>query len=1193
MARRADRRLGRTFGSRSGVVRRVLCAVLLASAPSIATCATQNTAAEHAVSSATVQTPPVEITELKPGKPIDRELTGGEKHGYQLSLAVGQLASIAIEHPGIDFTMRLLDGQGTARIVMESKPGEATDVLEFVADRAGVYHLELEASYPKAPAGKYRIRIGELRAASERERSLYESRRQSSEALQLYRRGAYDKAQSAAERSLELRERALGPDHPEVAASLTVLGSIYAARADYKRAESVLRRARAINGKAFGENRLETAEVDEALAQVYKGKPDFVEAERLARLGLGVREKRLGADHFLVAVSQGVLGDIFLEKGDYANAAIFSQRALELAGKSYPLESLPYQDAASRLARVYTRQGKYSSAEELFTQALHTRESLAGKNSLPVAESLTDLEGFYLLKIDNLKSEQVGLQALALKEKILGPDHLQVGLILNNLGLIYSRRNDYSTAETFYQRSLAIKERVLGPDHPLVAYTLNNLGLVYWRKDDYKKAAEFFQRTLEICEKAYGPESPDVTYPLANLGIIAKETGDYDRAEAYYKRSLAIKEKVFGKQHPQVGQVVESLAILYRDRGDYASAEPVFLRAQAITQESLGVNHPDNIRHFSNLAQLYAAKGDVANALKCLENLRDVEEKNLPLNLAAGSERQKLAYFGPIAQDLEKIISFQVQQDPGDSEARDLVATALMQRKGRVLDAMADSLGALWNRSNTDDRALLGQLKDVTAQLAALVLNGRQKLSAAEHQQQIKTLTQRREQLENEVGRRSAGYYQGSQEITLSAVQAALPGNTALVEFAVYRPFDPKAPLESTRKFAEPRYIAYVIPARGEVRWKDVGSATDIDNSVIALRQALRDPERSDVKDLARVLDEKIMRPVRVLTGDAARLLVSPDGQLDLIPFETLVDERGRYLVERFSISYLTTGRDLLRMQVSRASKSAPLVIADPAFGEVPASMLARADQPNLKIPIATNKQRSITTGPDLSTVYFAPLTGTAQEAHAIQSLFPEARVLLGAQATKAALKQADAPRILHIATHGFYLQDAAADAPSGVGKPDNDTRAIRATVRIENPLLRSGLALSGANLSKGSGEDGVLTALEAANLDLWGTKLVTLSACETGVGEVKNGEGVYGLRRSFFLAGAETLVMSLWAVNDRVTREMMTSYYTGLKHGLGRGEALRQVELAMLKRRDRQHPYYWASFIQSGDWTPLNSDRK
>jgi CHAT domain-containing protein len=321
-------------------------------------------------------------------------------------------------------------------------------------------------------------------------------------------------------------------------------------------------------------------------------------------------------------------------------------------------------------------------------------------------------------------------------------------------------------------------------------------------------------------------------------------------------------------------------------------------------------------------------------------------------------------------------------------------------------------------------------------------------------------------------------------------------------------------------------------------------------------------------------------------------LLVSPDGQLNLIPFEALVDEAGHYLVERYAVSYLTTGRDLLRLQVPRESQSAPLIVADPFFGEPQRVSTAHADR--TRAPHASTKmaRRSITTAGDLSHIYFAPLAGTGEEARTIKSLFPAARLLTGVSATKADLALVNAPSILHIATHGFFLQEAGSHAPPAPNAPARAARAAAGTVAVQNPLLRSGLALSGANLGKRATDSGILTALEAANLNLWGTKLVTLSACDTGVGEVRSGEGVYGLRRAFFLAGAETLVMSLWPVSDYVTREMMTGYYRGLQTGLGRGDALRQAQLAMLARPDRRHPFYWASFIQAGEWATLDGQR-
>lgn len=259
-----------------------------------------------------------------------------------------------------------------------------------------------------------------------------------------------------------------------------------------------------------------------------------------------------------------------------------------------------------------------------------------------------------------------------------------------------------------------------------------------------------------------------------------------------------------------------------------------------------------------------------------------------------------------------------------------------------------------------------------------------------------------------------------------------------------------------------------------------------------------------------------------------------------------------------------------------------------------------------------------------MSNINFLPLPGTKGEADALNTILPGVRVLTEAHASEAAVKRVSAPSILHIATHGFFLPDQKRDEASeanarGLALGDAPTAT---TARGENPLLRSGLALAGANERASGGtagaEDGVLTAYEAAGLDLWGTRLVVLSACETGVGEVQNGDGVYGLRRALVLAGSETQVMSLWQVSDDATRDLMIAYYRLLQEGAGRGEALRRVQLAMLAgvraaTGDAQskrgldtrpggdggrvggnwsHPFYWAAFIGSGAWQGMSEHR-
>lgn len=246
------------------------------------------------------------------------------------------------------------------------------------------------------------------------------------------------------------------------------------------------------------------------------------------------------------------------------------------------------------------------------------------------------------------------------------------------------------------------------------------------------------------------------------------------------------------------------------------------------------------------------------------------------------------------------------------------------------------------------------------------------------------------------------------------------------------------------------------------------------------------------------------------------------------------------------------------------------------------------------------SSERATQRSGDITHLRFGPLPGTQQEVEAIAPLLPNnAIILTEATATENALKQVQAPSILHIATHGFFLEDV-----EFMPTPDA-TRGDRATILIEsiapvanptrpvsneNPLLRSGLALAGFNARTSAGEDGVLTALEATGLNLRGTRLVVLSACETGVGQVANGEGVYGLRRAWVMAGAESQLMSLWKVDDLGTAELMQRYYQRLQNGEGRSEALRQVQLEFIANPTYQHPYYWASFMFSGQWSPMTN---
>ena len=1134
-----------------------------------------------------------EVTPLEPGQSIERPLAGGQKHIYQVTLAENQYARVIVEQRGVDVVVRLLGPDGKQIADVDSVRGlHEEETVELVAEANGTYRLSVEAKPPNAPAAGYAIRFADSRAATAGDRALQEARRLSAESIRLLRAGKYAEALPLGQRALEIRARELGPENPSVAATLNNLCLIERSLGDLPKAEQFGQRAVEAWEKARGPEHPDVAGALSNLAVVLRFKGDYAKAEQMDQRALAIKEKAFGPEDPEVATSLTNLATHYSDTGDFAKAERFYQRAIAIWENALGPANLSVASAANGLGNLYKRTGDLARAAQFYQRALDIWEKALGPEHPNVAAGLSNLATVRRSLGDFLQAEELSERALKIYEKALGPAHPNLAYPLANLALIYTLKGDFTKAEMLHQRVLGIREKELGPNHPDVAASLNSLGLLYSDAGDLARAEPLFQRALSIWEKAFGAEHPNVAAALNNLATLEVRRGNFDKAEPLCRRALEIKEKALGPENPDVASSLLNLGEIYLSRGELAKAEELFERARRITEKALGPEHPEVSESLNSLARLYAAKGDSERAITSQSRANAITEQNLDLNIETGSERQKLAYLTSLSGITDRTISFN-SAAPDSLQARRLAAITILQRKGRVLDAMSDSLTTLRQRLSPQDQSLIDRLRTANARLATLVLNGPQRRTLDEYRKQISGLEAERETLENDLSRRSAGFFERRAPVTLAAIQEAIPPDAALIEFSVYHPFDPRA--AEDKAYGEPRYVAYVLQHQGEIQWKELGGVRQIDEAINSLREALRNPKSRDVQRLARAVDAKVMQPLRGFTRGAARLLISAEGSLNLIPFEALVDEQNRYLVELHSFSYLTSGRDLLRLQVKRDSRNNPLVMVDPSFGE-PEVRGAKADTETARRNRSQGnvspqgnvsmKRRNVTSGASLNDVYFAPLSGTEQEGQSIKLLFPEASVMNGTRATKAVLKQIAAPRILHIATHGFFLTD------SPLGQTATGTRAISANMRIENPLLRSGLALAGANLRRRGVDDGVLTALEAAGLDLWGTKLVVLSACDTGIGEVKTGEGVYGLRRAFMLAGTETLVTSLWPVSDFVTREMMTSYYQGLKQGQGRGEALRQAQLSMLRRKTRQHPFYWAGFIQFGEWANLEGKR-
>ena len=1063
--------------------------------------------------------------------PIERKLGGDQSHDYLLKVDQGTYFRIDVDQKGIDVVVELSGPDGKKIAEVDSLNGiTGLESIVFIADAGGSYKISVRSPQAGVAPGAYVIVLSDLKTAGEREQKLLSLYRKYREAVDWQTKAQLKEALEAATAALKLAEDNLGQRHSETALVLITLAEIHRSDGRSEQAEALFRKSLDILEGTSGTQRVLLAQAWEGLGNTLFGRGNLSEAEKCYRQAIAVREQIYGKDSPDIVVILGSLAQVSLERGDLGKA------------------------------------------EGLFKRTLTLYEGVVGINNQAAVNFLNNYAELYRALADYPQAEKLYQKALSIQEGLLGKEHSDYAHTLGNIAGLYFEMGDTERAERLREQALSLLERIQGPTHPMVALASSNLGLVLFHRGEAKKAEQLLRRALDIYEHSEFKEDPSTARVLVILGEVLQQKGDLAGAEELYRRALTINRKAYGDRHPDVAAVTIKLSKLAYLHGDFATAES--LDEQALkTQESVfGSQHPSVIYTLGDLASLSLARGDLPRAIELYRRVMEVSELSLKRNIVVGAERQKLAYLSTFGGQLNKVVTLHARFAPDNPQAMNLALSSILRRKVRALDEIAGTITAIRSRSDSGNEELLKQWLALRSQLSALALRGPADADFSKYTAHRREVEEQLEKVEAELSR-NADFQSQAKPVTPEAVQMAIPPKTSLIEYVLYLPYDPK-----TKATGAPRYVAYVINSKGEPRWAELGEASTIDRAITRFSDALRDKQRNDVREKARRLDRMVMQPLRKLIGDSTRILVSPDGQLNLVPFAALADENNQWLVKRYSFTYLTSGRDLLRPRAEKETGDEVVVVADPAFNGAAPARLARSRR--IRLTPKTNKQGSAlskSTQVSLDDVSFDRLPGTAREAEAISEMIPAAKVLTGENASKERLTEIHHPRILHIATHGFFLPGLQTDL---------------AGQAVDNPLLRSGLALAGANARKEGDNRGVLTALEVAGLDLWGTKLVVLSACDTGVGEIRNGDGVHGLRRALVLAGSETQIMTLWPVSDLGTTEMMMEYYRRLLKGAGRGDSLREAQLQLLRNPRRQRPFYWAGFIQSGEWTGINGKR-
>ena len=1071
----------------------------------------------------------------------------------------------------------------------------------------------------------------------------------------LYKKmGAYIKAESLYQRALTIFEKDLGPEHLDVATNLNNQASLYFEMDYYSKAEPLYRRALAIYEENLGSTHPSVAISMDNLASLYHAMGSFSKAESLHQRSLKILEQTLGSNHPDVALSLNNLAALYVSQSNFAIAEQFFQRAMKIYEEAFGLAHPNIAICLNHLGDLYQVQGNFTKSVQFYQRALKTSEKALGPDHPDVATSLNALARLYIEQGNYTKSELLYQQAFKISVHALGPDDPEVAISLNGLAGLYHTKGNYSKAEQLYQQVLKINAQKLGPDHPRVAADLNNLAALNQDKGNYYAAEGFSQRALEIIEQAYGPNHPNVAVILNNLADAYKGQAHYTKVESLSLRALKIREQMLGQDHREVAISLNNLADLYQAQGDYAKAEPLCRRALKIWKQALGPNHPNIAIGLNNLAGLYQAQGNYTkaeplyqqafkigeqalgpnhprvaaslNSLACTEmaldrlhlakqhfqmaaNIETAFMKNL---FVYSTEIEKLFFLKTLVGRLDMFINFVTQKLSPDTATVKAALNLVLQRKAIVFEASSQQQQIYNTFRDSVAQQLFQRFKALSHQIAHLMFTGPRDSAFTVYRQKLNKLVAERDLLVEKSLAQYSGTFlherQGRQQVKVEQVADFLSKGSTLIEFVRYREFNFKTK-EYQYQWGAARYAVFLLTVTkaGEVYMNDLGPTQPIDSLLRVYHQEmkmannlgtlskLRKDAEGRLNKIAHQLYRHLFAPIKAALPDSGILHCAPDGPLHLLPFEILVDDAGKYLVERYQFNYLGSGRDLLRFaKVSQGDNM--YVFADATFDAKP-PLQAASKEPLLASSELVLASENVRRSHDWRGGKLEPLPGTAAEASTIQTLLQlgKNQIFVGSRATEENLFSLKSPWRLHIATHGFFLKDQ--EEVKQLTRPEMFMTTFDeqrfGLGQFENPLLRSGLALAGANTigqqhDSTQAYDGITTAYEISGMNLQGTDLVVLSACETGLGEVQNGEGVFGLRRAFQLAGAQTVVLSLWKVPDNETKELMIDFYTRLKNGEGKSQALRHAELAMMRKQREQygsaHPYFRGAFICAGN---------
>jgi len=1001
---------------------------------------------------------------------------------------------------------------------------------------------------------------------------------------------------------LEIIEKIYGKEHEKYSFGLNNLGNLYQSLGQYSKAENYYLESLEIKKKSKGEKSPDYAMSLYDLGNLYETMGDYKAAEPYYKQSLEIRKQALGEGHPDYATSLTDLGILYFNMGDYKAVEPYFKQALEIRKQALGERHPDYASSLMNLGLFYSEMGDYKAAVPFYKQSVEILKKALGEGAPYYASSINNLGTLCLEMGDYKAAEPYYKQALEIRKQALGEWHPDYAKSLHNLGFLYSEMGDYKAAEPYYKLALEIFKKVLGEGHPDYANCLNSLGNLYADMGDYKAAEPYRKQVLEIRKQALGEGHPDYAKGLLNLGNLYAYMADYKAAEPYFKQALEIFKQALGDRHPNYASSLNSLGFLCLEMGDYKAAEPYFKQALEIRKQALGEGHPDYAMSLYDLGTLYLEMGNFNAAELYFNRAIKVKINNLSINFCWISAQEKQAYWQQEKHFYDNMNSFSVSAVDFVPFSTELSYNANLISKSLLLETSRELDQAIAQSSDVEMKAEFAEMKQFRKLFSKMQSEGSTNKEIMErYKSQADSLDKI---LVNKLGEYAAS--KRKFEITWKDVQSNLTTTDAAIEFARY--YDDKDSLY--------KYMALVV--RPDYEYPKLISLGEED----VIRTAAQN------KDFSTLYNEA-WKGIDSLLVEVKRVYYSPAGELNNVSFSALCTEEGNELVasnkeknrgvvignnktttkacnsvlmDKYELHQLTTTRYLADGTLKKEKPMQPSLelVGGINFDDIPEKTIeADKEQSNEDFAFHANlNKRTASTngkkrGKRSSSNYgknMEPLPGTKEEVTNIANLLMTSNWEVQTKSDKKAGEyefkkdlETKVPGVLHIATHGFAFPDELKKETNLLDLNQTSTYKVS-----EDPMVRCGLLLSGANISwmgnpqkmiEQTGDDGILTAAEVANLDLSKTKLVVLSACETGLGKIEGSEGTFGLKRGFKLAGVEQIIVSLWSVPDKETMELMTLFYTDLTKTLNPVISFSKAQKEM-RNKYPTDPEKWAGFV-------------